>query len=819
MAPRKTKASSAELLRAAEARVLEMVAADEPLDRTLDALARVFEAQAEGMLATILLVEDGVRVRHGAAPSLPKKWIRAIDGQPIGPNQGSCGTAAYLKHPVIVTDIATDPRWAAYRDAALAFGLRACWAVPILGPDHVVLGTFALYYTKPRKPTRRLLDLAAHASHLATVAIQHRRHQDAILESEARSRLIVESALDAHVLMDSAGIVTLWNQRATAIFGWTAEEAVGRRLSELVIPERFRTDHEKGLQRYLSSGVGPILNRRLEIVGVHRDGHEIPVELAVTPIKRGDRVMFSAFIQDLTASKRAAEALRESQQHLSLVYDHVADVLFQLQVEPAGYRFVAVNPAFTTATGLEPQQVIGKFVHQVIPEPSLSLVLRRYAEAVQTRKTIRWEETTPYPTGTRYGDVAITPVFDAQGQAKYLVGSVRDVTEQRRMEGEVRQLQKLEAIGRLSAGIAHDFNNILGVILGVGNMLVKDIQDPGERSQVEEIVQAGERGALLTRQFLAFGRKQMLQPEIVDLSEVVRQLEKLLRRLVREDIAVTTTLAADLWRVKADPSQIEQVVMNLVVNARDAMPRGGRLIVETANTEIDGALAATHPGLQPGAYVRLTISDTGHGMDEETKRRIFEPFFTTKEVGKGTGLGLATVYGIVQQSGGYILVESAPGKGATFHVYLPRSTAERASGRSERREVRHSAEQRLAGVHVLVVEDEPALRRAIERMLLRLKCRVTVAASGEEALAAAQRGGAGAPDVLITDMIMPGMSVTDFVERFRALRPNLKVLRISGYAADEVVGPTDPESVVPFLQKPFTISELTGAVQALLAST
>jgi len=792
-----------------------MVAADEPLDSTLDILARAFEAEADGMLASILLVEDGVRVRHGAAPSLPAGWVRTIDGEPIGPNQGSCGTAAYLKQPVIVSDIATDPRWTGYRDAALGFGLRACWSVPIVGPDQEVLGTFALYYRKPRKPTKRLLALAAHASHLATVAIQHRYQQDAILESEARARLVVESALDAHVLMDSEGIVTRWNARATAIFGWTAEQAVGRRLSELIIPERFRARHEQGLRHYRETGAGPILNQRLEIMALHRDGHEVPVELAVAPIERGDRVMFSAFIQDLTASKRAAEALHESQQHLSLVYDHVADVLFQLQVEPAGYRFLAVNPAFTGATGLKPEQVVGKLVHQVIPEPSLSLVLGKYAEAVETRRTVRWEETTPYPTGTRYGDVAITPVFDAQGQAKYLVGSVRDVTEQRRMEGEVRQLQKLEAIGRLSAGIAHDFNNILGVILGVGNMLAKDIKDPSERGQVEEIVEAGERGALLTRQFLAFGRKQMLQPEIVDLSEVVRQLEKLLRRLVRADIDLTTSLGADLWRVKADRGQIEQVIMNLVVNARDAMPSGGGLAIETANVQVDGALAAAHAGVVPGPYVRLAIADTGHGMDEETKRRIFEPFFTTKEVGKGTGLGLATVYGIVKQSGGYIWVSSAPGAGTTFNVYLPRTTAERGATRAS--EVRSSGAMGLAGLQILVVEDEPALRRAIERMLRRLKCEVTVAASGEEALAAAAAQQL-APDVLITDMIMPGMSANVLVERFRAIRPDLKVLRMSGYAADEIVGPTDPESPVPFLQKPFTISELTGAVQALLGS-
>ena len=793
-------------LRAGEAHVLELVAAGEPLSQTLDALARTFEAQAEGMLASILLVEDGARVRHAAAPSLGEAWVRAIDGQPIGPNQGSCGTAAFLKQSVIVADIATDPRWVNYRDAALAAGLRACWSVPIMGPHETVLGTFALYYSEPRRPTPRLLELAAHASHLATVAIQHHRHQETILENEARARLIVDNALDANVLMDRDGIVTGWNARAAAMFGWSADEAVGRKLSALIIPERFRAQHEQGLRRYVETGVGPILNKRLEISALHRAGHEFPVELAVAPLRRGDHVMFSAFIEDITASKHAQEALRQSEQHLSLVYDHVDDVLFDLGVEPDGYRFLSVNPAFTKATGLAAEQVVGKLVHTVIPEPSLSLVLDKYAEAIRTHKTVRWQETTPYKTGTRYGDVAITPVYDAHGRPIHLIGSVRDVTEQKRMEGEVRQLQKLEAIGRLSGGIAHDFNNILGVIIGVGNMLLKEIEDGDRRSQVEEIVKAGERGANLTRQFLAFGRKQVLQPQVLDLNEVVRNLETMLGRLIRADIALTTTLAPDLWRVQADPGQVEQVVVNLAVNAKDAMPNGGRLCIATANVQLD-----------QGPYATIAVSDTGHGMDDETKKRIFEPFFTTKDIGKGTGLGLATVYGIITQSGGSITVDSTPGQGTTFTVYLPKGARQGDAALPERRARRTPMRAGLPHLHVLVVEDEPALRRAFERMLMRLKCDVTMVSSGEEALAVVEAK-SRPPDVLLTDMVLPGMSGRGLIENLRTIRPDLKVLLMSGYAANEMAPP--PTSAAPetetFLQKPFTITELADAIQSLV---
>ena len=802
-----------EALRAGESRVLEMVAEGGPLDRTLDALARVIEVQADGMLASILLIENGVTLRHGAAPNLPHAWVRTVDGEPIGPEQGSCGAAAYLKQPVIVTDIATDRRWVKYRDAAMAFGLRACWSLPIMGPDHEVLGTFALYYAEPREPTPQLLELTTHAGRLAAVAIQRHRYERALLESEARARLIIENALDANVLMDGEGTVTGWNSRAKVIFGWTAEEAVGRKLSELIIPERYRSSHEKGLRHYQATGVGPILNQRLEIMALHKAGHEFPVELAVTPIRHEGRIIFSAFVEDITASRHADEALRESQEHLSLVYDHVADVLFQIQVEPDGYRFVSVNPTFVETTGLDPTVVVGRRVDEVIPEPSRSLVLGKYAEAIRTRQTVRWEESTTYPAGVRHGDVAITPVFDAQGRPKYLIGSVRDVTERRRMEGEVRQLQKLEAVGRLSGGIAHDFNNILGVILGVGNMLLKDVEDPYQHGQVEEIVKAGERGANLTQQFLAFSRKQMLQPEVLDLSDVVRNLESMLRRLIPADIQLTTALAADLWRVKADQGQLEQVVMNLVVNARDAMPLGGRLVIETANVELDHEFARTHLSTVPGPYVVLTVSDTGQGMDQETLNRIFEPFFTTKEMGKGTGLGLATTYGIVKQSGGYIWVESTPKQGAVFKIYLPRST-ESAELRPDRSGRRISLGHDLENAQILVVEDDPALRSAIERMLRRLKCRVTMAASGDEALAFIAEG--GVPDVLVTDMVMPGMSGSQLAERLRDIRPGLKVLRMSGYAYDQIPQPAELDPIGPFLQKPFTMTELASAIQETL---
>jgi PAS domain S-box-containing protein len=803
----------ADALLAGDLKILQMMAAGLPMPEVLQSLVRVVEEQAEGMIGSILLLEDGVRVRHAAGDRLPAEYIKAIDGQEIGPDAGSCGTAAYRRETVIVEDIATDPLWARYKTFALNLGLRACWSVPIMAHDRSVLGTFALYYSQPRRPTPELLELARHASHLAAVAIERHQRLQAIVENEAFTRAIVDHALDANILMDSGGIITGWSKRAAEIFGWSSGEAVGRKLSELIIPERDRARHDRGLEHFRDTGEGPILNRRLEVSALHRRGHEFPVELAVSPIRREGRMIFSAFIADITERKRAVEALRVSEEHLSLVYRHVDDVLFHLQVEPGGdYRFISVNPAFCRSTGVEANQVVGKLVREVIPEPSLSLVLRNYERAIRTNRTVRWEEVTRYPTGDRYGDVVITPVFDSEGRPKFLVGSVHDFTESRKMEEENRQLQKLDAIGRLTGGVAHDFNNLLTVILGYGELLLaQDVKEAYPRADLQEIVNAGRRAAELTRQLLAFARRQTLQPHRIDFNMLVRGLEKMLRRLIRENIGFEMALAPDLWPVLADPGQIEQVIVNLAVNARDAIADAGRVTFETSNVELDADYARSHPGVVPGSHVMLAISDTGCGMDEETRKRIFEPFFTTKEKGKGTGLGLATVYGIVKQSGGHIWLYSEPGQGTSFKVFLPRADA----GSEETKVRTHAPAPQAGGEKILVVEDEGALRVLCERMLKGLKYNVTVARHGEEAAAAVEQQGLK-PDLLLTDMIMPGMSGKELADRLRLDNPRLKVLFMSGYT-DKTIG--DQFVLGPgmtFLQKPFTVAALATALRKSL---
>jgi PAS domain S-box-containing protein len=401
--------------------------------------------------------------------------------------------------------------------------------------------------------------------------------------------------------------------------------------------------------------------------------------------------------------------------------------------------------------------------------------------------------------------------FVENGQLVRVWGTQRDVTAQRHLEEQFRQSQKMEAVGQLAGGIAHDFNNLLTAILGNTQLLLRELP-PGDskRGDVEEIRKASERAASLTRQLLAYSRRQMLQPEILDLNVVVAEMDKMLRRLIGEHIALVAVPASDLGRVRADPNQIEQVIVNLAVNARDAMPDGGKLTIETSNVDIDETFAQAHLGSVPGSYAMLAVTDTGAGMDASVRAHLFEPFFTTKEVGKGTGLGLATVYGIVKQSGGYISVYSEPGRGSSFKIYLPRiaTPVDAAPGPQKGGPARGSET-------LLVVEDEPAVL-ALSRRALEAQGYVVLAASdAAAALRVVERHG-GTIHLLLTDVVMPGLSGRELADRLTVQRPGIRVLYMSGYPGDAVVQHGTLPSGSAFLQKPFSPDGLARKVRDVL---
>jgi signal transduction histidine kinase/CheY-like chemotaxis protein len=396
--------------------------------------------------------------------------------------------------------------------------------------------------------------------------------------------------------------------------------------------------------------------------------------------------------------------------------------------------------------------------------------------------------------------------------------SVRKGSEEalRRSEEQLRQSQKMEAIGQLAGGVSHDFNNLLTAILGYAELMAMRLK-PGDPllRDVAEIRKAADRASALTRQLLAFSRKQLLSPRIVDLNAVVKQMESLLNRVIGEDIRLVSHLAPRLHPVRVDPGQFEQVLLNLAVNARDAMPRGGMLTIETGNVDLHEQLGFDHDALAPGRYVTLAVSDTGVGMDLQTRQRVFEPFFTTKEQGKGTGLGLSTVYGIVRQSGGHVWVYSEPGHGACFRIYLPRVEAGPGPTPDLRETLPEPVRAGRGTETLLVVEDEHSVRE-LTRQVLRLHgYRTLDAANGGEALAVAAAHD-GPIDLLITDVVMPGMSGPDLAARFQAARPETAVLFLSGYTSHAVVGGGMLEAGKDFLQKPFTPSDLAATVRGIL---
>lgn len=550
------------------------------------------------------------------------------------------------------------------------------------------------------------------------------------------------------------------------------------------------------------------------------DGSEIPISQVILAHKspEGTVEFLSTLARDVTQQKEAEAALRRSEAHFRSLIENALDMITVLDAD-GGILFI--SPAVRRMLGYDPADLLGTQVFDLAHPDDAARLRRAFAESVRSG-----ERSPPLEARLRHRDgswrllESVGESLLADPAVAGVVVNSRDVTERREAEEELHasreqllQAQKMEAVGRLAGGVAHDFNNLLTAIKGFTELLLLDLDRRDPRYPfAQEIQAAANRAASLTRQLLAFSRKQVLQPQVIDLNASVANMEKMLRRLIGEDVELVTVPCPNLERIEADPGQIEQILLNLVVNARDAMPNGGRLVITTQNETISPDKAQLHQHLTPGPFVRLSVRDSGNGMSRETQNRIFEPFFTTKEQGRGTGLGLSTVYGIVQQSGGFIEVDSHPGEGSDFHVYLPAVTAPAAPRRKA------ADDTPLRGSEtVLLVEDEKSVRVLVRRVLDRMGYTVLEAEDGARALEV-MRDQTEGPDLLLTDVIMPGMSGRELADALHETHPDLKVLFMSGYTDEAISQHGVLVPGVAFLEKPFTPEILLRRVRKVLDS-
>ena len=536
-----------------------------------------------------------------------------------------------------------------------------------------------------------------------------------------------------------------------------------------------------------------------------RDGSLMDVEITSHSIDFGGRPARLVLVSDVTAQRAAEAALQASEAELRAVFAAMTDVVL---VFDADARYVKIAPTSPELLYRPTEALLGRRAREIFAPALAEYFESVVRQALAGDAPVHFDYELEIGGEPRWFSGTASPMRPAgagtSGGGGRVLWVARDVTASKQLEAQLRQAQKMEAVGLLAGGIAHDFNNLLTVITAYGQLLRVEFADGDERrEEVEEVLKAAARGAELTRQLLAFGRKQVLRPRVVDVNGVVAGVRPMLARLLGADATLDARLAPSLSRVEADPGQLEQVLLNLTANAGDAMPGGGRVTIETADVELDAAAVRALPGLAPGRYVLVSVSDTGVGMDEATRLRVFEPFFTTKGTGKGSGLGLATVYGIVKQSGGAVTVRSAPGEGTTFEIYLPRAAREGG------RDAGAAPPAPAARPTVLLVDDDDAVRSSARRALEGGGYEVLEAAHGAQALDVFAEHG-GRVRLLVTDVVMPGLGGHALAERLRAQRAGLPVLFMSGYAVPDEPG--GGPAVAPLLAKPFTAEELLAAV-------
>jgi two-component system, cell cycle sensor histidine kinase and response regulator CckA len=660
-----------------------------------------------------------------------------------------------------------------------------------------------------RKLEKRALQLERSNKELKAEIAERQRAETEIERTSELLQAVTDGTTDAVFVKDRDGKYLLFNRAACRFVGKPVEEIIGFD-DTVAFPDADATVVMNNDRWVIETGQPRTFEERLKTPSGERIFHALKVPYRDA---NGDVIGIIGVSRDVTDQKKAEEELRLRDRAIQAVSQ---GIIITDATDPEN-PIIYSSAGFERITGFSPDEVLGRNCKFLQGEGSDPATVAEIREAIAQRRPCSLEILNYRKDGTPFWNhLTISPVFDKAGNLANFVGVQEDVTERRLLEEQLRQSQKMEAFGQLAGGVAHDFNNLLIVILGFSERLLRTLpEDDPNRSAVKEINNAGKRAAALTEQMLAFSRQTVLAPKVLDLNAAIRDIVNILRRLIGEDIELEIKLDDSIDHVRVDPSHFGQVLMNLTINARDAMPLGGSLAIETASVTLDGGPNG-HPGeLEPGEYVVLKVSDTGCGIPPEIASRIFEPFFTTKTVGKGTGLGLAVVHGIVKQSGGDIQVESEADLGTTFKIYFPAVKDEYAEVAVP---VEETAPDTANSETILLVEDEESVRAFTVMALEAEGYKVLSAANGREALDIAKENSGGI-SLMITDVIMPGIDGPKLAELLSETAPNVKVLFISGYTSDAVLRHGLEENSVAFLQKPFTPAQLAARVRSVLDGT